>query len=52
MVHKDLPAAFDVIKDRKVLVEKSRKLLGLDLVEKNLSVMRKVRCDLCFNSYS
>ena len=52
MVRKDLPAAFEVIKDRKALMEKSRKLLGLETGEKNVSVMRKVRCDLSFNSYS
>ncbi|GJN07521.1 hypothetical protein PR202_ga25359 [Eleusine coracana subsp. coracana] len=42
VVRKDLPAAFGVIKDRKVLMEKSRKLLGLELGEKNVSIMRKV----------
>ncbi|WVZ63127.1 hypothetical protein U9M48_012786, partial [Paspalum notatum var. saurae] len=48
----DLPAAFEVLKDRNVLMEKSRKLLGLELQEKNASVLRKVRCDLSFSSYS
>jgi hypothetical protein len=52
MVHKDLPAAFEVIKDRKALIEKSRKLLGLDIEEKNVSVMRKVCCDLSLSSNS
>uniref|UniRef100_K3ZQH1 DEUBAD domain-containing protein n=1 Tax=Setaria italica TaxID=4555 RepID=K3ZQH1_SETIT len=37
----DLPAAFEVLKDRKALMEKSRKLLGLELEEKNVSVSRK-----------
>ncbi|CAN6203813.1 unnamed protein product [Urochloa humidicola] len=48
----DLPAAFEVLKDRKVQMEKSRKLLILELKEKNVSVLRKVRCDLSFSSYS
>nr|CAB3456538.1 unnamed protein product [Digitaria exilis] len=38
----DLPSAFEVLKDRKVLMEQSRKLLGLELEEKNVSVSRKV----------
>ncbi|CAL5075561.1 unnamed protein product [Urochloa decumbens] len=38
----DLPAAFEVLKDRKVQMEKSRKLLILELKEKNVSVLRKV----------
>ncbi|GJN37227.1 hypothetical protein PR202_gb26186 [Eleusine coracana subsp. coracana] len=42
VVRKDLPAALGVMKDRKVLMEKSRKLLGLELGEKNVSIMRKV----------
>ncbi|CAN6166085.1 unnamed protein product [Urochloa humidicola] len=37
----DLPAAFEVLKDRKVQMEKSRKLLILELKEKNVSVLRK-----------
>ncbi|KAJ1288976.1 hypothetical protein BS78_02G130100 [Paspalum vaginatum] len=37
----DLPAAFEVLKDRNVLMEKSRKLLVLELQEKNASVLRK-----------
>ncbi|KAF8692699.1 hypothetical protein HU200_039533 [Digitaria exilis] len=37
----DLPSAFEVLKDRKVLMEQSRKLLGLELEEKNVSVSRK-----------
>jgi len=48
----DIPSAFEVLKDRKVQVEKSRKLLSLELEEKNVSVSRKVRCDLSFNSSS
>ncbi|KAG2633554.1 hypothetical protein PVAP13_2NG263400 [Panicum virgatum] len=37
----DIPSAFEVLKDRKVQVEKSRKLLSLELEEKNVSVSRK-----------
>jgi hypothetical protein len=48
----DLPASFEVLRERKVLMEKSRKLLGLELEQKNVSVLRKVRCDLSFNSFS
>lgn len=48
----DLPAAFEVLRERKVLMEKSIKLLGLELQQKNVSVLRKVRCDLSFNSFS
>ena len=48
----DIPSAFEVLKDRKVQVEKTRKLLSLELEEKNVSVSRKVRCDLSFNSSS
>jgi hypothetical protein len=42
MLCNDLPAAFEVLKDRKALMEKSRKSLGLELEEKNVSVSRKV----------
>lgn len=52
MLCNDLPAAFEVIRERKVLMEKSRKLLGLELEQKNVSVLTKVRCDLSFNSFS
>ncbi|PUZ69585.1 hypothetical protein GQ55_2G121700 [Panicum hallii var. hallii] len=38
----DIPAAFEVLKDRKVQMEKARKLLSLELEEKNVSVSRKV----------
>nr|NP_001350546.1 uncharacterized protein LOC8075741 [Sorghum bicolor] len=48
----DLPAFFEVLRERKVLMEKSRKLLGLELEQKNVSVLRKVRCDLPFKSLS
>ncbi|TVU39391.1 hypothetical protein EJB05_12806, partial [Eragrostis curvula] len=41
MVRKDLPAAFEVLKDRKTLMENSAKLIGLELGEKSVSVMRK-----------
>ncbi|KAF0918335.1 hypothetical protein E2562_023406 [Oryza meyeriana var. granulata] len=37
----DLPAAFEVLKDRKVTAEKLRNLLGLELGEKNVSIVRK-----------
>ncbi|ONM53494.1 uncharacterized protein [Zea mays] len=37
----DLPAAFEVLRERKVLMEKSIKLLGLELQQKNVSVLRK-----------
>ncbi|OQU85444.1 hypothetical protein SORBI_3004G244900 [Sorghum bicolor] len=37
----DLPAFFEVLRERKVLMEKSRKLLGLELEQKNVSVLRK-----------
>ncbi|KAL6639396.1 hypothetical protein ACP70R_023126 [Stipagrostis hirtigluma subsp. patula] len=37
----DLPAAFEVRKERKMLMEKSRRLLSLELEEKNVSVLRK-----------
>ncbi|XP_062188780.1 uncharacterized protein LOC133892051 isoform X2 [Phragmites australis] len=42
MARIDLPAAFEVLKDRKTLMEKSRKLLGLELGEKNVSILIKV----------
>ncbi|NP_001350561.1 uncharacterized protein LOC112543450 [Oryza brachyantha] len=37
----DLPAAFEVLKGRKVTTEKLRNLLGLELLEKNVSIVRK-----------
>ncbi|XP_066389888.1 uncharacterized protein [Miscanthus floridulus] len=40
----DLPASFEVLRARKVRMEKSRKLLGLELEQKNVSVLRKVEC--------
>jgi hypothetical protein len=36
----DLPAAFEVLKDRKALMDKSRKLLCVELEEKNVYVSR------------
>ncbi|NP_001350557.1 uncharacterized protein LOC4343162 [Oryza sativa Japonica Group] len=41
----DIPAAFEVLKNNRVTTEKLRNLLGLELGEKNVSIMRKVRCD-------
>ncbi|CAL5080073.1 unnamed protein product [Urochloa decumbens] len=37
----DVPTAVEILTDRKVDIEKSRKLLNLELEEKNLSVLRK-----------
>uniref|UniRef100_A0A0E0LK91 Uncharacterized protein n=1 Tax=Oryza punctata TaxID=4537 RepID=A0A0E0LK91_ORYPU len=39
----DIPAAFEVLKDRRVTTEKLRNLLGLELGEKNVSIMRKIK---------
>lgn len=48
----DLPAAFEARRDKMMLIEKFRKLLGLELGEKNVSVLKKVCCALSFSSYS
>ncbi|KAF2922691.1 hypothetical protein DAI22_07g132300 [Oryza sativa Japonica Group] len=37
----DIPAAFEVLKNNRVTTEKLRNLLGLELGEKNVSIMRK-----------
>lgn len=37
----DLPAAFEARRDKMMLIEKFRKLLGLELGEKNVSVLKK-----------
>ncbi|KAG8080667.1 hypothetical protein GUJ93_ZPchr0007g5985 [Zizania palustris] len=41
ILHNDLPAALEVHRDRKVVAENQRKLLSLELDEKNVSIVRK-----------